>query len=85
MVDPLEEMLKSALDANGVWYRRNVTAPNGRVIDFYLYGKDVYVECKRMSTPRIGPQVEGLENVIVLQGKEATQFFCELLGGPSWP
>jgi NMD protein affecting ribosome stability and mRNA decay len=47
-------------------------------LDFYIPEKDVYIEVKQFHSDRIVKQMASKENVIVLQGRKAIQFFNSL-------
>lgn len=77
--DPVERIIADALTARGIRFEYEVVRPNGRRIDFYLPAYDLFIEVKQFSTPRTAQQIEGMENVIVIQGKHAAQQFARLI------
>ena len=72
--DPMERMIADALDRSGKEYQHEV---NG--LDFYLPGRNVYIEVKRMHSPRIADQMSRAPNVIAVQGAEAVKLLCDLI------
>ena len=48
-------------------------------LDFYLPTLDIYIECKRASTPRIAEQMSRFPNVIAIQGLLAAQIFARII------
>ena len=77
IADPVELVIATALNAKGIKYQHE--AANG--LDFYLPDADVYIECKRFHSDRIGEQMKRAENVIVIQGMTAAQFFAKTVMG----
>lgn len=73
--DPVEAIIRQALDRAGLPYRRDDP------LDFELPSGDrrLAIECKRFYTPRIAEQLEGRDNVILVQGLEAARFLACLL------
>lgn len=65
--DPIEEIVATALDATGLWYRRG----EGKEADFVVPGLDIEIECKQFYSARAIRQLEGKENVILVQGRAA--------------
>jgi hypothetical protein len=72
--DPMERVVASALDAAGEPWTHG---QNG--LDFYLSDRDLYIEVKRMHSPRIADQMARAENVIAVQGLAAVTYFSGLL------
>lgn len=72
--DPMERVIAAALDGAGEPYFRET---NG--LDFYLTNRDLYIEVKRMHSPRIAEQMSRADNVIAVQGVGAVTFMANLI------
>lgn len=84
--DPIEQILEAALIGRGHDYQTEGQRPplaNGRRLDFYLPQADLYIEVKRMHSPRISEQMAGTPNVIAAQGEQAVRWLAEAIN-PSW-
>ncbi len=80
--DPLELMVARTLDECSIGYRcpdQEKWGVFGSRLDFYIPLWDIYIECKAWGTPRIHPQVENVNNCIILTGLAATARFCDLV------
>lgn len=77
MTDPLELAVKDALDEAGVVYLDETE--NGKGLDFYLPGAEVYIEIKGGTSPRVLDQMKRDHNVIVVQGRKSVEFMASLL------
>lgn len=77
--DPLEEIIADALDAAGVPYERPADG-----LDFVLrnHWSGVAIECNRYFSPRLPPQIEGVSDVIVVQGMRAARVLAEMIDPP---
>jgi len=71
MNDPIDEMVKAALDNCGVPYRRDDP------LDFECEG--FAIEVTQFYTPRKIKQLEGRDDVIFVQGRSAAKAFVKLL------
>jgi hypothetical protein len=78
MNDPVERIIADALDSQRIRYVRDGEGET-KALDFYLPDFDVYLEVKRFHTRRIAEQTSRVENVIVVQGIKAAQFFAGCL------
>jgi len=80
--DPLEERVDAGLAGAGFVYCRETENPAR--LDFLVASAgaipEVHVEVKRFHTDRTNEQLKRADNVIVLQGEGAVDFFCMLLG-----
>lgn len=76
--DPMERTIADALDAAGLAYVTDEGGGNPSGLDFRLQN-GVEIEVKRFHSPRIAEQMSRAENVIAIQGAEATRFFAALL------
>ena len=76
--DPLEKLVADALDAIPVAYTVDGEGDT-KGLDFYLMGVNVYIECKQFHTPRVAEQMARVENVIVIQGKQAAEMFAAMV------
>lgn len=78
--DPIEAMVERALNARSIRFEREVEVdPAGSRLDFHLPDFDLFIECKQFHSERAVRQLSRAPNVILLQGREATGFFCKLL------
>lgn len=85
MPDPIEQMVREALDAAGIEYvEEEDQRANG--LDFYLVNVGVHIEVKQFHTPRIAAQMERADDVIAIQGRWAAEVFCGLIrnNDPKW-
>jgi len=69
--DPMEHLIEQALLDAGIAYATEDNPLNAAKLDFYLPDLDLYIEVKRLHTPRIAEQTARVENVIVAQGSDA--------------
>lgn len=76
--DHLEREIAMALDNKGIRYIHE-SEKGGPVLDFYLPDFDVYIEIKQFHSDRINRQLASRENVVLLQGKKAVDFFKTML------
>lgn len=67
MEDPIEKIIKEALDHAGISYSQDSAVG----LDFYIPAHQIYIECKQFHTPRISEQISRVSDVIVVQGKRA--------------
>lgn len=74
ITDPMERQIADALDAAGVEFEHEKLG-----LDFYLPAFDVYIEVKRMHSPRISDQMSRAPNVIAAQGDRGVAFLANLL------
>lgn len=74
MTDPVEETIAEALDAAGIAYERDKLQ-----LDFYVPAFGVFIECKRMHTPRISEQMTRAQEIIVVQGMHAARTLAALI------
>jgi hypothetical protein len=77
--DPMELLIAEALNHTGASYTTDYGAGNDARLDFYLVDYDVYIEVKRMHSPRIAEQMSRAPNVIVAQGEEAVKLLAYLI------
>lgn len=77
MGDPIEDIVEVGLRRAGIAFTRDGEAD--LPLDFYLPEFGVYIECKQFSTPRKADQIEGVDNVIVIQGKTAAKLFADAI------
>ncbi|VXC81598.1 hypothetical protein [Sphingomonas sp. AX6] len=77
----MERLIEDALIASGRQYVTDDDPANSAKLDFYLPDDDLYIEVKRMHSPRIAEQMGRVENVIVAQGEGAVRALAGLLGG----
>lgn len=74
--DPVERIVAAALDATGLWYRQGQAEGEA---DFILPGLNLEIECKQFYSERAIRQLEGKENIILIQGKDAAAGLAKLL------
>lgn len=77
--DELETELAETLESTGIKFDHELSGSTGRKLDFYLPAYDVYIEVKKFYSDRSEVQLQSQENVILLQGRKAVKFFCNLL------
>jgi len=73
--DFLEASLGKTLETNGVDFTHESEVKHEPVIDFYLPDHDIYIEVKQFYSDRIIKQLQSQQNVIVIQGRKAVDFF----------
>lgn len=78
--DPMERIVEEALTDAGIDF---VTERDGDThnLDFYLPQLDLFIEVKRMHSPRIAQQTARVDNVIVAQGEKAVRALATALRG----
>jgi len=79
--DPMELIVQEALGAAGIPYISGDDPRSPARLDFYLPGRDVHIEVKRLHTDRIARQMARADNVIVAQGSEAVKLLAAMLRG----
>ena len=83
--DPVERIVGEALDAAGYAPKHEShpdRAGDGPTLDFKL-ADGIYVEVKRMHTPRVERQLAQASDVILIQGIEAARWFAQAIEGPT--
>lgn len=78
--DPMERIIAEALVEAGIAFETEATGDTHR-LDFYLPQLDLFIEVKRMHSPRIAEQTARVENVIVAQGLQAVQALAAAIRG----
>ena len=76
--NPLEQAIADKLTALNIEFRHD-SQGGTKNLDFYLPAYDVYIEVKQFSTPRSKEQLERADNVILIQGVKALEFFVNHL------
>ena len=76
--DPVEAVIFYGLKKAGLEFTYGHRTKSN--FDFHLTGRGVFIEVCRFHTPRKIRQMEGAENVILIQGLDAARVFCSLLG-----
>jgi len=79
MTDPMEIMIRDALQDAGIEYLANEGGATLTCLDFYLPGSDVYIEVKQFHSDRIGEQMARAPNVIVAQGRGAVELLARMI------
>ncbi len=80
ITDPVEKMVAEVLSVAGIEFIHGSGGSEGtKGLDFYLPDFDIYIECKRMHTPRTCEQMSRVDNVIVIQGMKAAITFLHLV------
>jgi len=77
-MDPLEQIIATALDTCGLTYETDFGGTNPSGLDFRL-SNGLEIEVKRFHTPRIAEQTSRAPVLIVLQGERAVRFFAMML------
>lgn len=73
--DPIERIVYESLEGaimDGTPGMHGAT----KHLDFYLPEHDIYIECCAAYTPRKIEQASRAENVIIIQGKKAAEYFA---------
>lgn len=82
--DPLEKIIFYALAE-----RKIMTVIDGagdtKALDFYLPDEDVYIEATAYYTARKIEQASRVNNLILIQGKRAAEFFAMIASRPAAP
>lgn len=78
--DHLERNLADFLDSKNISFIHE-SQDKAQVLDFYLPDFGVYIEVKQYHTDRIARQMATQDEVIVIQGKIALQFFISNFNG----
>lgn len=76
----LEKVLHEALYKRGIHAVHESQGDTGG-LDFYLPGFGVYLEVKAFHADRISTQMKSQRNVVAIQGSDAVNLVCGLLGG----
>lgn len=71
--DELEKQIGDTLVKCGINFNRN------QRLDFYLPDFDIYIEVKKYHSERSNSQLASQDNIILIQGKKAIDFFCKRL------
>lgn len=80
--DPMEQMIADALEAAGIAYIRDGDpGGEGQRLDFYLPDYDLFIEVKRLHSPRIAEQMALAKNVIAVQGEAAVRWLAGMIAG----
>jgi len=77
--DPMERLVERALIDAGIRFQTDHGGHVPANLDFYLPDFDVYLEVKRMHSPRISDQMARAPNVIAIQGEGSVRFVVEML------
>lgn len=77
--DPMERLVELALIDAGIRFQTDHGGHVPANLDFYLPDFDVYLEVKRMHSPRISDQMARAPNVIAIQGEASVRFVVEIL------
>ncbi|WP_404480010.1 hypothetical protein [Novosphingobium sp. BL-52-GroH] len=78
--DPMEAIIAAALTAAGLQFAGETENPAR--LDFLLEG-GIYIEVKRMHSPRIAEQMSRAPNVIAVQGEDAVRWLAARLTAPT--
>lgn len=73
--DFLEEPVGETLDVHGIEFIHESEVKRDPILDFELPESDVHIEIKQFYSDRIIKQLQSKQNVIVLQGRKAVDFF----------
>lgn len=79
MTDPMELIVRGALERAGIDFTTDRGGGNQHNLDFYLPDFDLYIEVKQFHAPRIAEQMSRAENIIVAQGKGAVTWLASLI------
>lgn len=78
MTDPMEQIIASALTKAGIEYVTDEGGQNPTNLDFGLIN-GIQIEVKQFHSDRIAKQMSRAPNVIAIQGREAVEWFANLL------
>lgn len=78
MSDPMEEIIRNALDRSPLIYVEE-EHPDAKGLDFYLPFVGVHIEVKQFHSERIAEQMSRADNVIAIQGIGAAKLFAQML------
>lgn len=76
ITDPMERQIADALDAAGIEFEHERRPEN---LDFYVPAFDIFIEVKRMHSPRIADQMSRAPHIIAAQGDKGVAFLAALL------
>lgn len=76
-VDHLEAAVGNALESKGIEFTHESEEAIGA--DFFLPHQNLFIEVKQFYSDRIVKQIMDKDNVIVLQGKRAVDFFVNTI------
>lgn len=78
ITDPVERIIADALIEKGIVFHVDGSPKNKTGLDFKIpqVNGALFIECKRMHTPRISEQTARAENIIVIQGLSAAETFA---------
>jgi transcriptional regulator with XRE-family HTH domain len=77
--DPMERIVERALQESGLRYVVDRDGAIPENLDFHLPDEGVFIEVKRMHTPRISDQMARAPNVIVAQGEDGVRFLARAI------
>lgn len=78
--DPMERQIEQALLDAGIAFVDETHPDNAARLDFFLPDYGLYIEVKRMHSPRIAEQTARAANVLVAQGPEAVGALARMIG-----
>lgn len=78
--DHLEKALADFLNSKGICFVHE-SQNKAQGLDFYLPAFDIYIEIKQYHSERIAKQLATQDEVILIQGKKALDFFINKLNG----
>ena len=76
VTDPMELIMRGALDRAGLRYTTDQGGGNAACLDFHLTDFNIHIEVKQFHTPRVAEQMSRVSNVIVAQGREAVEWLA---------
>lgn len=76
---PLENKVRQRLTDAGIAFIEE--EHNDCQLDFYLPTYGVYIEVKSGHTPRSDKQLQRAPNIIMIQGSQSVDLFCDMLEG----
>jgi len=76
--DPMERLTSTALRSAGIEFITDHDPSSPAGLDFYLPRFDVHIEVKRFHSDRVMGQLRRANDVILLQGARAVEFFAAL-------
>ena len=77
--DPMEQIIERALLEAGISFVADRDGGTPTNLDFHLPDQDVFIEVKRMHTPRVSDQMARAPNVIVAQGEAGVRFLADAI------
>lgn len=79
IIDPIEKIVRTALDAAGISYQCAGENHFDQTLDFYLPDYGTFIEVKQFHSERISRQMAQAPNIIAIQGRGAAETFARMI------